>query len=348
LLVPRNPESRPGWVERAIRHALRHDRRVTTSDGESAAVPTELRESILAWYDRTGRDLPFRATSDPYAILVSEAMAQQTQAARAGEAWVRFMDTYPTVAALASATPADVLRSWRGLGYNRRALNLLRAARRIMEVHGGGVPADLAELEALPGGGPYTARAVASLAFGMPVGAVDTNVRRVLGRIVAGATDAMGTAELQRIADAAVPVDRPAAWTHALMDLGASLCASRSPVCEPCPARRWCRFAAGTKHPGEPAATMAAAPDRSRPTVRKAPTPFVATTRWLRGRIVDRLRATDGDAWTIIAGPIGGHDREAVEAALEGLERDGMVELQGTRPDRDDPAAGRRARLTVS
>lgn len=317
-------------------------------DGESAAVPTVLRESILAWYDRTGRDLPFRATRDPYAILVSEAMAQQTQAARAGEAWIRFMETYPTAAALASATPADVLRAWRGLGYNRRALNLWRAARRIMEVHGGEVPADLMALEALPGVGRYTARAVAALAFGMTVGAVDTNVRRVLGRIVAGDPGAMRATELQRIADAVVPVDRAGAWTHALMDLGASLCAPRTPDCVTCPARPWCRFAAGTRHDGDRLPTVAAGAHRSSATARKAPRPFVETRRWLRGRIVDRLRASNGDDWTLIDGPIGEHDQEAVAAALEGLARDGMVELDGVASELDGRPSGRRARLPVS
>ncbi len=321
---------------------------MTETDEESAAVPTVLRESILAWYDRTGRGLPFRATRDPYAILVSEAMAQQTQAARAGEAWIRFMDSYPTAAGLASATPADVLRAWRGLGYNRRALNLWRAARRIVEVHGGEVPANLVALEALPGVGRYTARAVAALAFGMPVGAVDTNVRRVLGRIVAGDAGAMKTSELQRIADAAVPVDRPGAWTHALMDLGASLCGPRSPECARCPALPWCRFASGTRRPGERRATVAVGAHRSSGIARTAPKPFVKTTRWLRGQIVDRLRASTGDEWTLIAGPIGEHDQAAVTIALEGLARDGMVELDGTLTGAGDSTSGRRARLPMS
>jgi hypothetical protein len=129
-------------------------------------------------------------------------MAQQTQAARAGEAWLRFMDAFPTATTLASAAPADVLRAWQGLGYNRRALNLWRAARRIVEVHDGRVPSDPGALEALPGVGPYTARAVAAIAFGLPVGAVDTNVRRVLGRIMAGGGGVPGSAAMQVLADA--------------------------------------------------------------------------------------------------------------------------------------------------
>ncbi|HEU5225931.1 MAG TPA: A/G-specific adenine glycosylase, partial [Actinomycetota bacterium] len=129
---------------------------------EAPEVPPAARAAILAWFDANGRSLPFRATRDPYAILVSEAMAQQTQAARAGEAWTRFMTRFPTVDALAAARPSDVLRAWQGLGYNRRALALWRTAQAIVTEHGGLVPSDVASLEALPGVGPYTARAVAA------------------------------------------------------------------------------------------------------------------------------------------------------------------------------------------
>ena len=194
-------------------------------------IPPALRDAILDWYVARGRSLPFRRSTDPYAILVSEAMAQQTQAARAGDAWTRFMDRFPTVETLAAATPADVLRAWQGLGYNRRALNLWRAARRIVDEFGGRVPADLVDLQSLPGVGPYTARAVAALAFGLPVGAVDTNVRRVLGRIVAGEAGLLSPGEMQRLADKAVPLDRAADWTHAVMDVGAMVCGPRVPDC---------------------------------------------------------------------------------------------------------------------
>ena len=176
---------------------------------ERSSFPPALRDAILAWYGERGRRLPFRATTDPYAILVSEAMAQQTQAARAGEPWVGFMARFPTVGALAAATPADVLRAWQGLGYNRRALNLWRAAGRIVEAFDGQVPRDLAALESLPGVGPYTARAVAAIAFGMPVGAVDTNVRRVLGRIVAGEDGAL--------AAGGAPAARGSRWSRRIV-----------------------------------------------------------------------------------------------------------------------------------
>ena len=206
------------------------------------AVSPETQAAILAWYDARGRTLPFRGQRDPYAILVSEVMAQQTQISRVAEQWATFMTTFPTVASLANAPIADVLRAWRGLGYNRRALNLQRAARVIVSEHGGPVPSSLDELLGLPGVGPYTARAVAALAFGQAVGPVDTNVRRVLGRLVSadGVTSAR---ELQSIADESVPPARPADWTHALMDLGATVCRPAAPRCAECPAARWCRSA---------------------------------------------------------------------------------------------------------
>jgi A/G-specific adenine glycosylase len=342
---------------------VRHDRRVTESDEQAGGVSAALRGLILGWYDRVGRDLSFRGTRDPYAILVSEAMTQQTQAARAGEAWNRFMGLFPTVAVLADATPADVLRAWQGLGYNRRALHLWRAARRIVEDHGGVVPANVAALEALPGVGPYTARAVCALAFGIPVGAVDTNVRRVLGRMLAGGV-AIRPAALQRLADASVPIDRPGAWTHALMDLGAMLCLPREPGCARCPARSACRYAADrldSAAEGGGSETRDAGPSRAGGTTSRASremaashpaptTPFTSTSRWLRGRIVDRLRAAEGDRWTVIDGPIGSHDPAAVTAALESLARDGLVELDDTGLDlpAGTKATAVRVRLSLS
>lgn len=286
------------------------------------------RDAIVAWFAERGRPLAFRRTSDPWAILVSEAMAQQTQAARAAAYWERFMERFPTPAALAAATPADVLRAWQGLGYDRRALALRRAAILIGSRHGGHVPATIAELEALPGVGPYTARAVAALAFGVPVGAVDVNVRRVLGRIVAGGPERLAAAELQAVADDAVPPERPGEWTHAVMDVGATLCRPRAPRCPECPARSSCRYAAEAADPGRHRAATAI------PAARPA---FSSTTRWLRGRILDRLRAADEGAWTPIDGEIGSHDADRVRITLQAMVADGLVELRGD----DDPVLAR-------
>jgi A/G-specific adenine glycosylase len=294
-------------------------------------VPDAAREAILAWYAEGARPLAFRRSSDAYAVLVSETMAQQTQAARAAAHWERFMARFPTVDALAGATPAEVLREWRGLGYDRRALALRRAAQMIRDEHGGRVPDSIDGLEMLPGVGPYTARAILAIAFGRAVGAVDVNVRRVLGRLVAGTAGPMPARESQAVADRAVPVDRPATWTHAIMDLGATVCRPRAPRCDACPVRAWCRFAADGASPS------------TAPTQRPSPKPpFPTTTRWLRGRILDRLRAAPDEAWVKLDAPIGAHDLDRIRAAAIAMASDGLVELE----DRATP--GVRARLATT
>ena len=307
-----------------------YPRRVPTA----TTISPNARHAILAWYGEQGRPLAFRRTRDPYAILVSEAMAQQTQASRAAAYWERFMEQFPTVEALAAATPAAVLRAWQGLGYDRRALALWRTARIVVDEHGGRMPSTVAELQELPGIGPYTARAVAALAFGVPVGAVDVNVRRVLGRIVAGDALALPAPELQRVADDAVPADRPAEWTHALMDVGATLCRPRAPRCEACPARPWCRLA------------RRATPEKAAPSSRarrQTPT-FNTTNRWLRGRILDRLRAAPDGEWVALDAAIGTHDLGRVRAAADAMAADGVLELGSAR----DPDAPLRARLPLA
>jgi A/G-specific adenine glycosylase len=290
--------------------------------------PEPARHALLAWYAANGRSLAFRQTTDPWAILVSEVIAQQTQAARAAERWGRFLARFPTARALADATPADVLREWQGLGYDRRGLRLRLAAQRIVAEHDGRVPSTVSDLERLPGIGPYTARAVAAIAFGQAVGAVDTNVRRVLGRVVAGGSASLDRRELQMLADDAVPTGRAAAWTHAVMDLGATICRPRSPRCDACPVRAWCRFAA-TGATAEP----------TRPRDR---TPFLETTRWLRGRILDRLRDVPDRRWVVIEGAIGDHDEHRVSAAIESMAADGLLEWE-----RSPGGRAIRARLPV-
>lgn len=287
-------------------------------DNADDLVPPDARESILAWYAATARPLAFRASADPYAVLVSELMAQQTQAERAAAAWTAWIARWPTPGSLAEAPTADVLRAWAGLGYNRRALALHRAAKAIVADHAGRVPDDVAALEALPGVGPYTARAVAAIAFGRPVGAVDTNVRRVLGRIAAGGAEAFRPRALQSLADAVVPADRAAAWTHALMDVGARLCAPRGPRCEACPAQAWCRYAAG-QH---------AAEARSGGRRQTAPPAFRSTRRWLRGRVLERARGAEGETWVAYADAIGSHQPSAVREAVLDLAREGLLEAR--------------------
>jgi A/G-specific adenine glycosylase len=269
--------------------------------------------ALLGWYDINRRDLAFRRTTDPWAVLVSEVMAQQTQAARAAEAWTRFMALFPTPGSLAAATPATVIREWRGLGYNRRALALRRAAIAIVEEHGGNVPDTVEALIALPGIGPYTARAVLAIAFGKPVAALDVNIRRVVGRAFLPA--AIAPRDVQAAADALVPIDRAADWTHALMDIGAAFCRPRAPRCDDCPLRTACLFALAG------GAESAAGTGAKRP----AAVRFESTSRWLRGRILDRLR--DAEGWITFEGAIGAHDSIAVRESIAKLAAEGMIEL---------------------
>jgi A/G-specific adenine glycosylase len=187
-------------------------------------VPPTARErqqdALLGWFTEHGRDLPWRRTRDPYEILVSEVMLQQTQVARVLERYPAWLERWPTPAALAAASAADVLRAWSGLGYNRRALSLQNAARRVVEL--GEFPREIAELERLPGIGPYTARAIACFAFGAQVTALDTNVRRVLER-------SLGSTAVEP------PPGRAWEWNQALFDLGAQVCLARVPRCDRCP-----------------------------------------------------------------------------------------------------------------
>jgi A/G-specific adenine glycosylase len=283
-----------------------------------------MHEAVLGWFDGAGRTFAFRGTRDPYAVLVSEVILQQTQVSRGEPAWQAFMTRFPTFAALAAASPAEVLRAWAGLGYNRRALALHQTARAVVEQHGGQLPEDTAALRALPGIGPYTARAIQAIAFGRAVGPMDTNVRRVLGRVVAGHGSrwdrghGVPLARLQATADALVPAERPADWTAALMDIGSSLCRPRRPACNACPLAGECRYFAKR----ESAAAAAPTPR----TAREAPAAYESTTRWLRGRIVERLRGLPDGEWTTIGAPLGEHDGAAIEAAMVDLEREGLLE----------------------
>jgi A/G-specific adenine glycosylase len=289
-----------------------------------------IRTALGAWYAHHGRRLAFRERADPWGVLVCEVMAQQTQIARVEPAWTAFMEAFPTPAALAAASPGSVLRAWAGMGYNRRALALQAAAGRIVERHGGAVPASVEALLALPGVGPYTARAVAAIAFHAPVAAVDTNVRRVVGRLGCGhgaPTDPgspRSSRELQAMADSLLDPADPAAWTHAMMDVGATICRPARPRCDVCPLSTWCLRRALVEEAGP---VVPAGP--SGPARRGSGTPppaFPTTRRWLRGRIVARLREQPDGCWLAIAGPIGTHAVPAVQDALAALAAEGMIE----------------------
>lgn len=244
-------------------------------------------------------------------------MLQQTQVARVVPRFTAFLETFPTPAECASAPVSEVVRAWQGLGYNRRAVNLHRAATRIVDRHGGEVPADVRVLETLPGVGPYTARAVASLAYDHDVGVLDTNAARVLARAVAGRR--LGRAEAQRLADDNVPAGRSSDWNQAVMDLGATVCTKRSPRCDACPVVTACVWAAaGWPSPDPVVGTAGSSTPQST---------FAGSDRQGRGRLVDALRCgpvpldrlADAAGWP--------EDPDRALRVADGLVRDGLAEV---------------------
>jgi A/G-specific adenine glycosylase len=272
--------------------------------------------ALLRWYAPRRRAFPWRRTSDPYRILVSEVMLQQTQALRVVPAYRRFLRRFPTVRDLARADGGDVLGAWSGLGYNRRAMSLHAAARSI--VRGGRFPRDLAGLRRLAGVGPYTAAAVASMAFGAPIPAIDTNLRRVVARVRLGTeAEEVGRVELDRAAGAWLDRRDPGAWNQALMDLGREVCRPR-PRCERCPLRASCRFRSSRAKPG--------LPERRQP-------PFAGSFRQLRGAVIRVLVSSGTSSMAVLRRETGRSSsdvRRAVRAlASEGLVRAGPAALAG-------------------
>ncbi len=206
---------------------------------------------LLRWFKVNGRDLPWRRTRDPYEILVSEVMLQQTQVERVQGYYRRFLQQYPTVEDLAAARPGQVREAWDGLGYYARARNLHAAARQIVDRHGGRFPRRLDEVMALPGVGRYTAGAVVSFAYGEPAPILDTNVRRVLSRVFVRrrpSRRAVLERRLWALAEAAVPPDQAWEFNQAIMDLGATVCAARNPKCPLCPVRQNCAYYERLQH----------------------------------------------------------------------------------------------------
>jgi A/G-specific adenine glycosylase len=271
----------------------------------------------IAWFDAVARDLPWRsADRTPWGVLVSEVMLQQTPVVRVEPAWRAWLERWPTPSDLAAARTADVLRAWDRLGYPRRALRLQECARAIVERHGGVVPADEEGLRALPGVGEYTAAAVRAFAFGRRTVVVDTNVRRVIARAVAGTAlpAPSPTAAERGLATALVPDDDASAarWAAASMELGAVVCAARSPRCAACPVADLCAWRAAG-HPPDAHAH------------RRRAQAWHGTDRQVRGRVMAVLRTAEQPvARTALddASP----DAAQVTRCLAGLIEDGLVE----------------------
>jgi A/G-specific adenine glycosylase len=292
------------------------------------AETRKIRNALLHWHAEHGMRAPWRESGDPYQALVAAVMAQQTQMSRVMPCYERFVAAFPTLDSLAEASLGDVIRVWAGMGYNTRAVRLHRAARTIAR---DGWPRDAADLVRIDGIGPFTAAIIASFSFGRSAACVDTNVRRVLGRIAGD--EAMPASELQRLADEMIATEAPARWNQAVMDYGARVCTSR-PKCSECVVARWCasreRFVA--------APVTKVAEKRARYRVDAVETPFEESARYRRGRIIDALRATSpGEMLSMPAlaraATNGGAPVSVAEARelVRGLERDGLVETRAGR-----------------
>ena len=276
-----------------------------------------MRHAALAqWAAAHGRDLPWRQNRDPRLVLVSEVMLQQTQVDRVQRYFPAFTQRWPTPASCTQASLAEVLTAWQGLGYPRRARNLWRAAGMITELHGGEVPVGLDDLLALPGVGPYTARAVQTFAFGVDVGVVDTNVGRILARWTGRR---LAPAEAQRLADDTVPTGEGWSWNQAMMDLGARVCTRRHPQCDVCPVQQWCTWA-GSDAP-DPAERSAGTSTRL--------LSFEGSDRQARGRLLAALSAGHLERAHAAAAMGLGHDTGRAQRLVGELITEGLITLQG-------------------
>lgn len=258
----------------------------------TAGTIRAIQQTVLDWYVRHQRDLPWRQTHDPYKILVSEIMLQQTQVPRVIPKYEAFFERFPTMTSLANASPADVIREWKGLGYNRRALNLQRAIRMVMTELDGKFPNTVDSLQKLPGVGRYTAGAVMNFAFGIDTPAVDTNVRLFIDLMVPTRKKRTEHDHYQ-LAQRLMPAGKPHIWLHAVMDYTSAELRSKRP----------------------------------KPKKKKGTERFVGSNRYLRGQILDALRiapATKEDLFNRIASRID-VPRERFHALLETLEREGFL-----------------------
>ncbi|MFA5891697.1 MAG: A/G-specific adenine glycosylase [Actinomycetota bacterium] len=285
-----------------------------------AAAMEAAQRRLLRWFDAHARTFPWRDHRDPYRTLVAEVMLQQTQAGRVADVYPEFLDHFPTAEYLAHAPAMDVIRAWRGLGYNRRAVDLQRASHDI--AHAGEFPSDVRSLRRLPGVAEYTAAAVACFAFDAQIPVVDINTRRVLARAALGAeSESVAVGVMNRTAKTWLLDGEAYRWNQALMDLGALVCRPARPRCGKCPLHESCRYYARGLH-RRPRASRAAVE------------PLDGSRRRKRGAVVDALRAAAerGLSLARLAAAVhsdGSGDRDLMWLVelLEGLERDGLVTL---------------------
>lgn len=302
----------------------------------AAAELRKIQRALLAWHREQGMHAPWRESGDPYEVLVAAVMAQQTQMSRVMPSYERFVAAFPTVESLAEASAGDVIRVWAGMGYNQRAIRLHRAARTIV---GAGWPHDAAALAQIDGVGPFTAAIIASFAFAESAACVDTNVRRVLGRLVGDET--IDGKRLQSLADNMLAVREPARWNQAVMDYGARVCTVR-PKCGECVVARWCpsrRDRPATNDHRDRAALLRVADEPATYTARAKPKrqpKFEGSARWWRGRIIDALRTLPpGSSMTMSAlrAALSGAGNpplaDELKVLVSALESHGLIALRG-------------------
>ena len=302
-----------------------------------AGLP-HVQRALLKWHRERGMQAPWRESGNPYEVLVAAVRAQQTQMSRVMPSYERVVAAFPKVESLAAASPSDVIRVWAGMGYNQRAIRLHRAARTIVA---GGWPHDAASLAMIDGIGPFTAAIIASFAFGEAAACVDTNVRRVLGRL--SGDESIDGKRLQSLADAALAVREPARWNQALMDYGARVCGIR-PKCGECVVARWCASPReqASANDATPAPLLRLADERgtygAKPQARKPQQKFEGSARWWRGRIVAVLRALPAGESMTLAKLRATLSREGdapppdeLEALVSALESHGLLEVRGKR-----------------
>lgn len=276
---------------------------------------------VLGWFDEQGRHLPWRETRDPYRTMVAEVMLQQTQTGRVAPSYETFLGRFPTLDRLSHAPAMEVIQAWRGLGYNRRAVDLQRAAQAIVRDHGGVFPKEPASLRRLPGLGAYSSSAIACFAFDAQVPVVDTNVRRVLARAALGKDASEVPADrLGALAADWLPAGHAYRWNQALMDIGAMVCRVAKPLCAKCPLRTTCMYRAKGRHRTQP---VRAARRGER---------FEGSRRQARGTIVDHLRRAAPKGITIselshLMHPDNEADTALLVELLAKLEQEGLAEL---------------------
>lgn len=306
---------------------------------------------ILEWYALHRRDLPWRSTDDPYAILISEIMLQQTQVERVLPKYRQFLATFPTLADLASAPTSAVISAWVPLGYNSRAVRLQAIARQVLEEYGGRIPHSIDELLRLKGVGRYTAGAIACFAYRQQVATVDTNIYRVLHRIFFGLEQPEPTVKADQMFDIAerlLPANEAYNWNQALMDIGATICGSANPQCLRCPLQEVCvarqEMSQYSLFPGgaslvalrqaRKVAEKKPAYQAKQPRQSQESLPFTSSNRYFRGRIVDHLRSLPPGQrieplklGRIVKPAFNQEELPWLQKLIAALEKDGLVDV---------------------